>query len=120
MRVVLFGAGASFGSEQAEPHVPPLGRNLFDALLSAYPDVWSHVKDEREKFTPNFELGMAEAFEKRGALAVAMHRSVAHYFSRFRVARENTYVRFIEMLRDAGAMRGLAFSTLTYSRVAWR
>jgi hypothetical protein len=37
MNVILFGAGASFGSGQVNPCPPPLGNNLYKDLKRIYP-----------------------------------------------------------------------------------
>jgi len=50
-RVVLFGAGASYGAEHVLPDVPPLGKNLYGELCRRFPDNWNAVpKAVREAF----------------------------------------------------------------------
>jgi hypothetical protein len=39
-KVVLFGAGASYGAGGIVPDSPPLGWDLYDRLCRCYPDSW--------------------------------------------------------------------------------
>ena len=56
-RVVLLGAGASFGSVDASPSVPPFGDKLFDALASRSGLAASLPDDLKATFRANFEAG---------------------------------------------------------------
>ena len=60
MRVVLFGAGASFGCGDVSPRVPSLGNELFSALRRLYKS-WRGIPDKLgARFEESFELGMQE------------------------------------------------------------
>ena len=56
--LILFGAGASKGSDSRE--TPPLGRDLFKSLHRLCPDTWGRLgRCERSAFERDFEEGMA-------------------------------------------------------------
>jgi hypothetical protein len=64
--LILFGAGASFGSDDPSL-VPPLGQNLFDALCKFNPRGWGAVEMESARqFRTDFEKAMKELFQKKG------------------------------------------------------
>ena len=91
-RVILFGAGATYGSEAVAPSIPPLGADLFDELRAAYPQAWGTIPDEqRPSFVPNFELGMRDVWESGSHTGPTLVRCMAHYFTRFRPLVGNTY-----------------------------
>jgi hypothetical protein len=117
-RVILFGAGASYGAEPVAPHAPPLGGALFDALRAAYPEAWGKISDsERSAFVPNFELGMRKIWEGGSHAGPVLVRCMAHYFTRFRPLPGNTYERVLRKLGQQGAIDGTFFSSLNYECV---
>jgi hypothetical protein len=97
-RVVLLGAGASFGSLDASPSVPPLGFGLFDALASRTGLAASLPDDLKAKFRANFEAGMAAYYEYSGGDVMRFQRELAHYMAEFEPGPESAYVRLIEKL----------------------
>ncbi len=114
-KVILFGAGASYGSEQSTPYCPPLGAGLFDELQKRYPDAWGTVpKEKRGLFVPNFEPGMKELWDSNWHGTSALMRAMADYFAMFRPLEGNSYSRLIEHLSSHGAIAGTTFSTLNY------
>jgi hypothetical protein len=117
-RVILFGAGASFGSRAVNPKPPPLSTDLFDELRSAYPAAWGQIpKQRRSLFVPNFEPGMKEIFESGSHDSTALLRALAHYFTQFRADHGNSYARLLEHLEANGILRGTLFSSLNYECV---
>jgi hypothetical protein len=118
MRVILFGAGASYGSESVYPYPPPLGAGLFDELQKHYPKVWGTIPaSDRTKFVPNFELGMKEVWDSSSHVAPVLMRCLADYFARFRAGQSNVYARLLECLQYYGALEGTVFSSLNYECV---
>ena len=118
MKIILFGAGASYGSEAVAPYVPPLGSGLFDELQKNYPRAWGTIPtSERSKFVPNFELGMKEIWESNSHNAPVLMRCLADYFSKFRAKPGNAYARLINDLAKWGGLAGTIFSTLNYECV---
>lgn len=97
-RVVLLGAGASFGSLDASPSVPPLGVGLFDALAARGGLAASLPDDLKAIFLSNFEAGMAAFYEYSDGDVMRFQRELAHYMAEFVPGPGNAYVRLIEEL----------------------
>jgi hypothetical protein len=113
MRVVLFGAGASFGSGSVVPTPPPLGAGLFPVLHRLYAS-WRSIPDDAAKlFVPNFEAGMAAVTEKYSMAIAPLMQDMAIFFAAFgmRPEDDNLYLR---LLRDTAARKDLIWSTLNY------
>jgi hypothetical protein len=114
-RLLLFGAGASYGSMNAFPNVPPLGKDLYDDLRKIYPKAWGVLPEEkRPLFVPNFEPGMKELWESNWHGTSDLMRCLGDYFARFRLENQNTYARLIEHLEYHGTIEGTTFSSLNY------
>ena len=114
-RLLLFGAGASFGSEDVSPYRPPLGAGLFDDLQKIYPGVWGALPAEkRQLFVPNFEPGMKELWDSGWHGTSVLMNCLADYFARFRPLSGNVYLRLLDRMRSRGALKGTWFSTLNY------
>lgn len=114
-RVLLFGAGASYGAAGVQPQAPPLGTGLFDELRKGYPDAWGTIPDsDRPKFMPNFELGMKELWDSNSHATPVLMRCIADYFARFRSGGSGTYERLLQGLEDEGVLGDTFFSTLNY------
>ena len=117
-RVILFGAGASFGSQSVAPKPPPLSTDLFDELRAAYPTAWGQIpRQKRSLFVPNFEPGMKKVFESGSHDSTVLLRALAHYFTQFRANHGNSYTRLLEHLAGHGVLRGTLFSSLNYECV---
>lgn len=115
MKVILFGAGASYGSEHVRPYCPPLGEALFDDLRKLYPQAWGALpEDLRPKFVPNFEPGMGHLWDNDPHNVPLLLRCMACYFARFRPLERNAYTRLLDHLGARGALDGTYFSSLNY------
>jgi len=114
--VVLFGAGASFGSDD-DTCVPPLGAGLFDALSTFSPQGWGAVPQHfAELFRTNFEEGMREFTQAHGGQnADILQRAMAGYFFQFRPRPGSLYRRLARCAKQTG-WDG-AFATLNYERL---
>lgn len=114
-RVILFGAGASYGAEAVVPFRPPLGAGLFDELRKAYPDAWGKVPgSRRSEFVPNFEPGMKAIWDAGTHDSPVLLRCVAHYFAQFRAAHGSVYGLLFEHLESQDALHGTYYSSLNY------
>jgi len=115
--LVLFGAGASFGSNEIE-HVPPLGRDLFNALVEFDSDSWGAVLPQfASEFRKDFEKGMrafanAHPNDRR---VDQLQKRMAAYFFRFTPRRESLYRKLACRIKQTG-WRG-ALATLNYERL---
>ncbi|NBI45434.1 hypothetical protein [Burkholderia sp. ISTR5] len=109
MRVVLLGAGASYGSGDVHPHPPPLGAALFPAL-EAVGGVFAEMPERlKEEFRKDFETAMGQYFEEAGSV-MEFQRGLAKYFSQFTPGPNNEYMR---MIRTLGVTRYI-YITLNY------
>ncbi len=97
-RIVLLGAGASFGSEDVSPSVPPLGDKLFDALVSRKGVAASLPEELNAKFRKNFEVGMAAFYEYSNGDVMRFQRELAHYMAEFEPGSGNAYIRLVREL----------------------
>ena len=109
--LVLFGAGASHGSEPEEGHVtPPLGNNLFRELYKLGGVASKLPQDIRDAFDDNFEAGM-EIFNKRFSLWFhRFHRELSSYLADFTPSSESYYVHILKLFLG----RDVVFSSLNY------
>ncbi len=130
-RVVLFGAGASFGSRGVLPVAPPLGAGLYGVLARAFPDSWGALSRElRLKFERHFEVGMGalwgmypDALSSLKAGAPSPHRlmqDMARLFICYHLApgAQDVYTKFLIALWQASKGEGTCLSTLNYEYLA--
>ena len=123
-RVVLFGAGASFGSPAVLPVPPPLGADLYGVLAKAFPETWGGVSDElRAKFEDHFETGMSALWDMYPAAlsslkpgAPSPHRlmqDMARLFMCYSLApgADDLYTRFLIELWNASKGKNTFLST---------
>ena len=112
MHVVLFGAGASHGSETSGK-VPPLGRSLFDELVDFAPATWGALSSHwSDQFRDDFEKAMASYIES-DAFGAPLQWDMAEYFySQFSATKDNTYLALIQAV--ASKIDQCFFATLNY------
>ena len=64
-RIILFGAGASYGAGHMLPKAPPLGKDLYKELTRYYPPSWGSLPEEiKTSFETGFEQGMQVLWDK--------------------------------------------------------
>ena len=115
-RVILFGAGASYGCGGVYPHPPPLSNALYSRLVEAYPASWGSLTSERKiQFDANFEHGMDQAWREEPGLAAGLLKDLGIYFARFvpGAGRGTAYRTFVQRLRSRG-INDVLLSTLNY------
>lgn len=118
MTVVLFGAGASYGSEKVSPYPPPLSKDLYHELGEYCPEVWGAIPDRyKQKFEGDFEAAMGELWESGSFDGPALMRCMAHYFTQFSPNSENIYNRFLKNLDRGSNVNDIVFSSLNYECV---
>lgn len=109
--LILFGAGASFGSD--ETGAPPLGEALFEALASFNPNGWGRITPEQaELFRHDFEAGM-QALSSHAL--PPLQRAMAAYFFNFLPQKSNLYIKLAEKIKNQNWESSLA--TLNYERL---
>lgn len=92
----LFGAGASFGSGFSLPHPPPLGSDLFSALLKVSKAAQEVPDETALLFRENFESGMDELWSKHSHLVSPFLSDMAIYFTQFRL--NDPYLKHINSI----------------------
>ena len=115
-RVVLFGAGASYGCGGVAPFAPPLGSELIGALASGFPRWKALAPDLRQVFDGRFEDGMQRLREQHGLDLFPLLREMACFFSQFTIREraKNLYARLLERYAQRGLHREVLLSTLNY------
>jgi hypothetical protein len=115
--IVLFGAGASYGSGEIIPEPPSLGNKLFTKLASLFPNTWGALPERlNQSFERDFELGMEEMWnsETFSQFIPDLIKNMAYYFNAFRINPDmnNLYLSFIKDIKSN--IKKIIFSTLNY------
>ncbi len=109
----LFGAGASAFSGDCTPEPPPDGKRLFERMqASGTPVARSITGSLAERFTEDFEEGMAEFERTRGRETSALLREMAAFFLPLAPGQENLYVKLVRAVLETRTQA--VFSTLNY------
>ena len=113
-KLIIFGAGASFGSEKDS--MPPLSGTLFSILVEKYPNSWGRIDRETASvFQDDFERGMEKiAIDESGRLT-ELQKSMAKYFVKFKPSEKNLYIKLIQRMKEAEWDGSIA--TLNYDRL---
>jgi hypothetical protein len=115
--VVLFGAGASYGSGEVVPELPPLGNELFTRLERLFPRTWGSLPEPfRLSFVSDFEKGMEEIWNSQSFSQniSQLIRNMAFYFNEFKIyqSSKNLYLHFVKDIKSN--IHDIIFSTLNY------
>ncbi len=109
--LILFGAGASFGSDSIS--TPPLGTVLFHDLAKFNPSGWGAMQDEfRELFEDDFEKGMKIFASKNPFKLTELQKEMAAYFFNYQPRDTNLYYRLASDLKRNP--KDIVFSSLNY------
>lgn len=112
--LILFGAGASAGSESTG--TPPLGVVLYDALARFNPPGWGAIPGHLARaFREDFERGMQSLSAELPNSLPPLQRAMAAYFYNFTPTAASLYFRLGQVLR-ANRWQG-AIATLNYERL---
>jgi hypothetical protein len=117
--ILLIGAGASYGSEEVSPHVPPLGCQLYDGLVLAYPEVWgesSRLGQYAEPLRKNFEKAMYQdvTIWNPSIQILEWQRSLARYFSQFDANPGTLYRELLNHISRSGLTDHTMVVSLNY------
>ncbi len=113
-RIVLFGAGASYGAGRVYPKVPPLGKDLY-AELARYSLAWRNLPDDIQSgFQGGFEQGMQVLWDKYSHSISPLMQHMTLYLAQFRPdgSKSDLYTRFFDALGGQTAFS--LISTLNY------
>lgn len=112
--LILFGAGASTGSDTSG--TPPLGNGLLSALQQFDPSTWNQIPSNLiSQLTNDFEKGMEEISNKHSTALAPLQRSMANYFFQFNPSKNNLYIKLSTKMLNKD-WDG-AFVTLNYERM---
>lgn len=112
--LILFGAGASFGSDTTG--TPPLGSKLFDALVSFNPHGWGRITSEQAGlFREDFESGMKDLSLNNSHDMPPLQRAMAAFLFNFIPKNSNLYIKLAEKIKNQ-TWEG-AIATLNYERL---
>lgn len=113
--LILFGAGASYGSDN-NTSLPPLGADLFDELARFNPDGWGQLNaDSSNKFRNDFEAGMVALSQIRPHALPPLQRAMAAYFFNFTPRSSSLYYSLANKIADIDWDGALI--TLNYERL---
>lgn len=117
MNILFFGAGASYGSSNA--NTPPLGPNLFPALQRHDPNSWGQLTAPwPAKFSADFEEAMAE-FIAVGFFAAPLQWAMADFFFKeFSIDKTNLYIRLLQDI--ARSEQDVALVTINYDTLLFQ
>jgi hypothetical protein len=108
--IVLFGAGASFGSVGVEPYPPPLGNGLFQELAKRGGVAASLPNHIQKLYEKNFEEGMAEFYKYSNGNIMSFQRELAGCLASFQPKSNNVYLKIIQAL----SCQRVIYSSLNY------
>jgi len=112
--VILFGAGASYGSDNMG--TPPLGTDLFDALASFNKSGWGQIPSNLvDNFRRDFEEGMRILSKSNPHWIPPLQRAMAAYFFNFIPQYSNLYRELARRILKSNWNGSL--STINYERL---
>lgn len=117
MKVILFGAGASYGAGEVFPDFPPLGNQLFSELAKSYPRSWGAFPPAiKGAFEDNFENGMQILWNNHSHVIAELMQQMALYFIQFRprIVGSTLYCSLSKEIKSKGLAGDLLLSTLNY------
>lgn len=107
--LIIFGAGASHGSEDVNfwdgsaliKKVPALGCDLFDDLQRFDPKGWGMIDGKlAAEFNKDFEKGMQFLSNGDSFQMPPLQRVMADYFFRFLPGKQNLYIKLAERIKN--------------------
>lgn len=115
-KLLILGAGASFGSEQEKQYAPPLGAVLFQSLLEFSPESLGNIPQSiRAIFNKDFEAGMLALAQQLPQMLPVLQRCMGAFFFRFGPTPNSLYLRLARQLK--GKSWDGAIATLNYERM---
>lgn len=123
MKIILFGAGASYGGGDIVPDRPPLGSQVYDELIRCYPRSWGAFPPSiNQTFRDNFEAGMQILWDKHSQVIPELMQQMALYFIQFRPRAPGStlYCTLANEIKCKGTADNLVLSTLNYECVLER
>ena len=117
--LIIFGAGASFGSVDVKPSPPPIGSELFGAFEESFPSTWGQIPDDlKELFEDDFENGMVELDKSSPQDMTRRLKDMATFFFKFSLGANNRYLKLADRIKASNWDGALV--TLNYDRLLMR
>lgn len=118
-RIILFGAGASNGTDGILPEPPPLGNTLYQELARCYQQSWGSLpQDIRSIFQQDqgFEQGMQVLWDQNAQNISNLMCDMAIYLAQFRPHQSgiDLYSRLFSELNAKKISNTILYSTLNY------
>jgi hypothetical protein len=114
--LIIFGAGASHGSDDTKLTPPLGGIDLFNALVSFNPSGWGKLTEtQAQLFQDDFEKGMEAIFKTQPANMLPLQRAMAAYFFGFKPKASNLYFELAKKITDSNWDGAIA--TLNYEQL---
>lgn len=114
--VLVFGAGASFGSGEVKPKPPPMTDGLFTVMQRLFPAVCRGLSQECvDLLLDDFEAGMRMVGEVNSHMLPPLQRSMASFFFGFYPGENNLYRRIARKV--IGVEWSGAFVSFNYERL---
>jgi len=114
MDMIIFGAGASFGSDTS--NTPPLGDKLLNSLIQFSPNACGKLTEEQKGlFSSDFEQGMQQLSDSNPYMMPPLQRAMAAYFFHFVPYENNLYRKLSYKIKQSG--RKVALATFNYERL---
>lgn len=112
MITIIFGAGASYGSGDCHPNVPPLGKDLFKSLEQLHGAFYRLNEPAKKIFREEgFEAGMS-SIENNSEALFPLQKELAIYLSRFHIGDRNAYVKLFNKIKKN--IDNIRLATLNY------
>ncbi|MCT8866946.1 hypothetical protein [Shewanella xiamenensis] len=108
--IILLGAGASFGSKEVEPSLPPLGPDLFDGLVEQGGIAATLPDRIKAIFKEDFEAGMMEYYDYSNGNVMRFQRELAKYLVKYKPKEGNLYIKLIQAVNT----KRVIFVSLNY------
>jgi hypothetical protein len=105
--VFLLGAGASHGSQDASPSLPPLGTELYDRLIER-PAFQKLLPAEFVPDRKSFEATLSKLWDEHADRMIPVLCEVALYFAEFRPGPGNLYAELGRRIRNRASQTVLA------------
>ncbi len=117
MNLFIFGAGASYGSDEKKSLLPPLAKDLFACLSNEYWDIANNKKAMLLKplFEEDFEKGFEALGQEDPYFLSVFQRRMADFFFKFKPTSNNLYYKLAKALSNSKAE--VSFATLNYERL---
>ena len=112
--LLVFGAGASFGSDVGD--TSPLTKHLFEKLASFNPGDWGNLSSTWKKlFRRDFENGMKTLSERKPHTLPPLQRAMAAFFFNFVPKQSNFYTKLAKRVKNQNWNGAIA--TFNYERL---